>query len=83
MGHDHVMLCREMLGLRDKHAPLQPIDLVNPPDLPEIWSRRQNDVAAVLLCNVDAVIAQVSAANGYPGREGWQLEHVYLLLHSK
>ena len=76
IGHDPGMLCREMLSLRDKHALLQPIDLFNPPDLPQIWSRCQKDMA-MLQSNVDAVISQASpAATGHSGREGWQLEHV-------
>ncbi len=44
------MMCRERLSL---HGTGQPIDRDHPLNLPEIWSRRHNDVPAL-----DAVIAQ-------------------------
>ena len=52
------MLCRERLSL---HGTDQPVDRNRPPNLPDIWSRRDNDVPRVLQSNVDAVVAQVTS----------------------
>jgi len=72
------MMCRERLSL---HGTGQPIDRDHPPNLPEIWSRRHNDVPALLQSNVDAVIAQVSSVtNVYFGP---QCQHHCFLLCCK
>lgn len=74
----NVMLRKERLSLRGTG---QPIDRDHPPNLPQIWSRRHNDVPALLQSNVDAVIAQVSSVtNVYFGP---QCQHHCFLLCCK